>query len=438
MIWLLRLIQRNKMEAELEKELRFHIDQRTAELIERGAAPDSARRQALIEFGSAEAAKEECRDARCTRCVEDFFRDLRYAFRTLRQKPGCAAVALITLTLGIGTTSLMFTVVNGVLLKPLPYAEPNRLLNLQERTDKATQYGNLWAFAYPNYLDLKQESRTLDFIAITFNGGTVSYSGQSEYGDGFEISDDALSILGVNVIRGRAFTAADNHIGAAPVAIISYGLWQRFFSGQNSAIGQQITFDGKPYQVIGIAPAGFHLEGNTGLLGGDPDILLPIGQDTAPFFQRRDRHGVQVWTHVRPGVTLAQVRAEIDAIGRQLSQQYPASNQGRTFVADPLQPNVDGVRSTLWLLLGAVSLILLIACVNIASLLLARAVSRDRELAIRVALGAGRSQVVRQCLTESAVLAFGGAMLGVAVALLGLRPFLAVWPGGLPHADRVQ
>jgi predicted permease len=426
------------VEQQLDKELRFHIEQRTADLVESGVAPDSARRQALVEFGGTEAAKEECREARGTRWLEDFVRDIQYALRTLRQKPGFATVALITLGLGVGATTLMFTVVNGVLLKPLPYAEPDRLLQLQEKTEKATQYGNLWAFANPNFLDLKRDSHTLDVMAITYSGGTASYGNQSEYVDGNEISVDALSILGVKVIRGRDFNANDDHIGAAPVAIISYDLWKRFFSGDDSVLGKQISLDGKAYVIVGVTPAGLHFEGNNGLLGGDPDVLVPLGQDNAAFLQRRDRHGVQVWAHMRPGVTLAQARAELDAIGHRLAQQYPASNEGRTFVADPLLPDVGGVRSTLWLLLGAVTLVLLIACVNVASLLLARAVSRDRELAIRVALGAGRGRVVRQCLTESAVLAIGGGLLGVAVAVFGLRPFLAVWPGGIPRVDEIH
>lgn len=438
MNWLQRLVRHDEMERQLDKELRFHIDQRTAELIERGTLPEAARRQALIEFGGVEAAKEKCRDARGTGWLEDFLHDLRYALRSMRKKPGFAAVALITLALGTGATTLMFSLVNGVLLKPLPYAEPNRLVQVQEKTEKATQYGNLWAFTNPNYLDLKRESRTLDLVALTFDGGTVSAAGQSEYVDGYEISYDALSILGVSPIRGRSFSPDDDHVGAAPVAVISYALWQRLFSGAENIIGQQITFDGKGYSVIGVAPAGFHFEGNSGLLGIGPDILLPLGQDANPVMQRRDRHMLQVWAHMRPGVRLSQARAELDAIGHRLAQEYPASNEGRSFIADPLQPNVDDVRSTLWLLLGAVALVLLIACVNVASLLLARAVSRDRELAIRVALGAGRGRVVRQCLTESSVLAVGGGLLGIAIAVFGLRPFLALWPGGLPRVDQVQ
>ena len=438
MNWFQRLTQRGKMERQLDKELRFHIDQRTAELIEQGASADTARRKALIEFGGTEAAKEECHDARGTRWLEDFLRDIRYALRTFRQKPGFAAVALITLALGAGATTLMFSLVNGVLLKPLPYAEPHRLLLLQEKTDRATQRGNLWAFAEPNYLDLKSQSHTLDLIANAFNGGTISTAHQSEYVDGREISHDTFSTLGQHVVRGRSFTADDDHVGAAPVAIISYSLWQRFFSSADSVIGQQITFDAKPYVIVGVAPPGLHFEGEGGLLGTGPDIFIPLGQDNSPVFQRRDRHPLSVWGHLRPGVTLAQARAELDAIGHRLAQQYPQSNEGRTFVADPLQPDVDSVSSTLWLLLGAVGLVLLIACVNVASLLLARAVSRDRELAVRAALGARRSRIVRQCLTESAVLAFGGAVLGIAMAMAGLRPFLAVWPGGLPRIDEIQ
>ncbi|HZU23523.1 MAG TPA: ABC transporter permease, partial [Terriglobales bacterium] len=436
--WLGRLLRRNALEQQLDKELRFHLDERIAELTERGASPDAARRQAAIELGGRESVKEECRDARGTRWLEDFFRDVRYALRSYRHQPGFAAVVLITLALGTGATTVMFTVVNGVLLKPLPYAEPGRLLRVQERTDKATQYGNLWAVTNPNYRDLKRDVRTLDLLAIRFNGGTVTYGSESEYVDGYEISSDALAILGRNVIRGRAFAAEDDHPGAAPVAVISYSLWQRMFSASEAALGRQITFGGKAYTVIGVAPPGLQFEGQSGLLGNGADVLLCLGQDDSPAMQSRGRHMLEVWAHLRPGVTLATARAELDAIGHRLAQQYPETNRGRTFVAAPLQPDVAGVRSTLWLLLGAVALVLLIACVNVASLLLARAVSRDRELAVRVALGARRARVIRQCLTESSLLALGGGLLGVVIALAGLKPFLALWPGGLPRMTEIN
>ncbi len=433
MTWWQRLWRRTQLEDQLEKELRFHLDQHTADLIAGGLHPAEARRQARLALGGPEQVSEGCRDARGTRWLEDLWQDLRYALRTLRQKPGFAAVALCTLALGSGATTVMFTLVDGVLLKPLPYRAPDRLVALQEQTEQATRWGNLWAFAYPNFLDCRRESRSLALAAWRYGGGTVTSPGDAEYVDGRQISSGLLSLLGVTPSTGRAFLPEEDRPGAAPAVIISHGLWQRRYGASPSAIGAPLVFDGNSYTVVGIMPAGFRL------LSDEPDILTPLGQSTDPRMQNREMHpGIQVVARLEAGATLAQARAELALIGRHLAAQYPKSNAGRGFLAEPLRPQVGDVRSTLWLLLGAVSLVLLIACVNIASLLLARAVSRERELAMRVALGAGRGRVARQCLAESAVLALAGGMLGVLIAAIGLRPFVFFWPGSLPRAEEVQ
>ncbi len=432
MTWWQRLWRRNQMEAQLDKELRFHIDQHAHDLMARGVDPGEARRQARLELGGPEQVKESCRDARGTRWLEDLWQDFRYALRTLRQKPGFAAVALLTLALGSGATTVMFTVIHGVLLKPLPYADPDRLVVLQEKTNWSTQWGDVWAFTYPNYLDCVKESRSLTLAAWRWGGGTVSKPGEPENVEGREISSDLFTALGVPLVRGRAFLPEEDRPGAAPVIIISYGLWQRRFAGNPGAIETQMVLDGKSYTIVGITPAGFRLNDQ------ELDVFTPLGQDTAPYMQARDGHGLMVWARLRPGATLAAARTELDVVGRRLAEQYPKTNRGRTFVVDPLGPDVGDVRSTLWLLLGAVSLVLLIACVNVASLLLARAVSRERELAMRVALGAARSRLVRQCLTESAVLGLAGGALGMLLAAIGVRPFVALWPGSLPRAEEVQ
>jgi predicted permease len=432
MTWWQRLWSRNKLEEQLDKELRFHLDQQTADLIARGYDPDEARRQARLALGGPEQVKENCRDARGTRWLEDLWQDFRYALRNLRQRPGFAAVALLTLALGIGATTVMFTVVNGVLLKPFAYHDPSRLVRLQEQTDWSTQWGNLWTFTYPNYLDCKRESRSLDMAAWSIKRGTVSAPGPAEYVDGLEMSSELFSVLGVNVGLGRMFLPEEDRPGAAPVAIISHGLWQRRFGGSAAAVGSQLVFDGKPYTVVGITAAGFRLEDDE--LG----VFTPVGQNTSPGLQDRQAHGFGVWARLRPGATLVQAQTDLAVVGRRLAAQYPKSNKGRTFVAEPLRPDVGDVRSTLWLLLSAVSLVLLIACVNVASLLLARAVSRQRELAMRAALGAGWGRLVRQCLTESAVLGLSGGLLGVLLAVFGIRPFVTFWPGSLPRAEEVQ
>jgi predicted permease len=431
MTWLNRLLRRKQMEEQLEKELRFHLEQHAADLIARGHDPAEARRQARLALGGPEQVREECRDARGTRWLEDLWQDLRYALRTLRQKPGFAAVALATLALGIGATTVMFTVINGVVLKPLPYREPDRLVNLQEKTEFSTQWGNLWAFTYPNFIDCKSGSRSLDLGAWRYGGGTVSGSGNAEYVDGREVSADLFPLLGVTPIQGRAFRSEEDRLGATPVAIISQGLWHRLFGGNAAAIGMPLVFEGKSYTIVGVIPAGFRL-------GDEVDVFTLLGQDASPRMQNREAHGVQVWARLRPGATLARAQAELTLVARHLAEQYPKSNKGRTFIAEPLRPDVGDVRSTLWLLLGAVSLVLLIACVNVGSLLLARAVSRERELAMHVALGAGRGRLVRQCLTESAVLGLSGGVLGILLAAAGIRPFLTYWPGSLPRVEEVH
>jgi predicted permease len=267
--------------------------------------------------------------------------------------------------------------------------------------------------------------------AWTYGGGTVSRPGEAEYVEGRQISSELFSVFGVNLAEGRAFLPEEDRRGAAPVVIISYGLWQRRYGGR-TAIGLPLVLDGKSYTVVGIAPAVFQLD-------GDADVFTPLGQNTEPRMQNREANFLHVVGRVRNGMTLSQAQTELAIISQRLAEQYPQANAGRSFHAQSLhQELVGNVRSTLWLLLGAVSLVLLIACVNVASLLLARAVSRERELTMRMALGAGRSRLVRQCLTESAVLGLLGGALGVLLAAIGIRPFVVFWPGSLPRADEVR
>lgn len=428
-----RFLQRRKEDAELARELESHIAHQVDENISAGMSDDEARRQAHLKLGSPRRVREDLWQSNTVRLLDNLFQDLRYAFRTLRRMPGFAVVALLTLALGSGATTVMFTVINGVLLKPLPYAGPDKLVTLQEKTEKATQFGNLWSFSYPNFIDCKNVVHSLAMAAWRYSGGTVTAGGDSEYVDGFQVSSELFPVLGVNVSQGRAFLAEEDRLGATPVVIISYGLWQRRFGGRTAAIGMPLVFDEKTYTVIGVTPPGFRLNGDEG------DVFTLVGQDASPVMQNRERHpGISAVARLQPGATLAQAQSELALTGLHLAAEYPKSNTGRTFIAERLRPDVGDVSSTLWLLFGAVSLVLLIACANVANLLLARAVSRDREFAMRVALGASRGRVVRQCLTESAVLGLAGGMLGVSLAAIGIRPFVTFWPGSLPRAEEVH
>jgi putative ABC transport system permease protein len=430
--WWHRLLRRNQMEEQLDKELRFHLDQHAADLVTRGCAPDEARRLARLALGGAEQVKEKCRDARGTRWLEDLFQDLRYAIRTLRQKPGFTLVALLTLALGIGTTTVMFTIVDGVLLRPLPYSNPQQLVELWEKTTWSTQFGNLWSLTYPNYLDCSRQVHSLEMAAFHGGGGIVSAPGPAQYVHTMEISSELFKVLGVEMAQGRAFSPDEDRPGGTPVSIISYRFWQSRFGGNPAAVGMTLVYNGQHTSIVGITPPEFRLDGL------ENDLFTPIGQDTSPLQLNREAHGTAAWARLRPGATLAQANSELAVVGHQLEAKYPKANHGRTFFAEPLRPDVTSVRSTLWLLLGAVSLVLLIACANVASLLLARSVSRQRELAMRAALGASQWRLVRQSLTESVVLGLCGGSLGILLAVLGVPLFTALWPGSLPRAEQIQ
>jgi predicted permease len=430
MSWWHRLRHGAELEQQLDRELRFHVEQHASDLMARGVTPGEARRQARLAMGGPEQVKEGCRDARGTRWVEELRQDTRYALRMLRQRPGFSAVALCTLALGIGAATVMFSVIDGVLLKPLPYPQPERLLLLQEKTNWATHWGNLWSFTYPNFTDCRDGVQSLDMAAWRFGGGTVSKPGEAENVEGREITANLFQVLGVPMYRGRAFTAEEDRPGGTPVAIISYGMAQRRFAG-GEAVGSPLVLNGTAYTVVGVTPPGFRL------MTSAFDVFTPLGQDTARYMKNREAHGLHALARLRGSATAARAGAELALAGRHLEAQYPKENRGRTFLASPLKPPVEDVKNTLWLLLGAVGLVLLIGCVNIAGLLTARAVSRERELAMRVALGAGRGRLIRQCLTESAVLGLSGGALGIALAAAGLRPFVALWPGSLPRAEEV-
>jgi predicted permease len=428
MNWWARAWRGKTLEEQLDRELRFHLDQHTADLIARGVPSGEAHRQAQLALGLRERVKEQCRDARGTRWLDDLLRDVRHAFRMFRRLPGFAAIAVFVLALGIGATTVMFTVVNSVLLRPLAYPEPERLVTLLGSTSAT---GELWGTSYPDFVDIERQSRSLTMAAWRYAGGTITAPGDPEYVDGRQISADLFTVLGLQLVQGRAFNRDDDRLGAAPVAIISHGLWQRRFGGA-SVTGQRLVYDGTSYTVVGVAPPDFGLD-------GDVEVMTPLGQSAEPRMRNRSARFLRVTARLAPGVAVGAAQGELALIANRLAERFPASNAARGLVARPLQREIVGdIGSTLWLLLAAVSLVLLIACVNVASLMLARAISRERELATRVALGASRVRVVRQCLTESAVLGLAGGVLGILLAIASVQPFVAFWPRALPRAGEIH
>jgi predicted permease len=365
--------------------------------------------------------------------LDDLWNDLRYTAKTFQKNVGFSAVAILMLALGIGGATVMFTILNGVLFKPLPYPEPDRLVTLQEKTEVATSFGNLWAFAYLNFLDLQRETKLLDAAAWRFGGGTMSGPGAADYVTSLEVSSRFFGVLGISPAVGRAFSPEEDAAGGTPVAIISDSLWRRRFGGETDATGKTLVFNAQTYTVAGVLPAGFRIEDT------DVDLYTLLGQSPQPALQNRQAHpGIRVWARMRPDASFESVQAEIARVAQQLERQYPDSNEGRTFIAEPLRPRTGNAGATIWLLFGAVALVLLIACANVASLLIARSVYRAQEMAVRMSLGASGGRLARQALAESAVLGLTGGALGVGFALAGLAPFIQYWPGSLPRAQEIQ
>ena len=364
------------------------------------------------------------------RLEDEMFQDLRYGVRMLLKNPGFTAVIVLTLALGIGANAALFSVVNGVLLNPLPFPQPDQLITLhQSKPNFATG-----AIPYPNFRDWQKENQTFSMMAISRG---VSFSmfgaGEAEQVDGRRVSADFFSVYGVKPALGRTFAPGEDEPGVGPVVVISADLWQRKFNAAADVLGKSLTLDDKGYSIIGVLPPSFTLYRGT-------DVYVPIGQWNNPALKNRSAalnlHGIG---RLKPGVTLAQAQADMDGVMRRLAELYPNNNRGNGAALIPLKERTIGdVGRTLWMLFGAVGFVLLIACVNVSNLLLARSTGRTREFAIRAALGAGQWRLLRQLLTESTLLALLGGGLGLLAASWGTRAALSVLPTALPRAAEVR
>jgi predicted permease len=361
--------------------------------------------------------------------MASFWQDVRYGLRALSKNPGFAAIAILTLALGIGANTALFSVVNGVLLNPLPFPNADQLLAVYSRTPAIGES----SVSYLNFLDWQRDNHSFsDLNAFRSDDFNLTGAGEPERLHGHMISADFFSTLGVKPILGRTFRPEEDQAGAGPVVVIGDGLWKRKFGSSPDVVGKSITLNGKAYAIVGVAVGRLPVFSPT-------DVYVPIGQWTDPTFRdRRISMGMNSIGRLKPGVTIEQARADMDRIAQNLAVAYPDADKGAGIALVPLKTDVVGdVRGILFVLLGAVSFVLLIACANVANLLLARSTGRVREFAIRAALGASPARVIRQLLTESVMLGIAGGGIGLVVAKWGTRAILAALPETLPRAEEI-
>jgi putative ABC transport system permease protein len=423
LLFRVRSLSRPKaVELELDDELRFHFEKLRDKHVRAGLPPDEALRRARMEFGGLDQVKEECREARGVHFFESLLQDVRYSLRTLRKAPGFTCVALLTLALGIGANTAIFSIVDGVLLRGLPYANPERLVALNETTPKV---GTV-SVSYLDFVDWHEQNHSFSEMAavcgVEFNLAGID---QPENVSGEAVSPNFLSMLGVHPFLGRDFDPSEGKLGAAPVVLLSYQLWQSHFGGEAGAIGRSVILDGRGFTVIGVLPPNFRSMDKA-------DVVEPIGVWLAGkgnAYERGDRGDMVVVGRLAPGITLAQAGTEMRGIAARLAQAYPGSNDQFGVELKPIREVFAGdLRPTLLILFGAVMFVLLIACANVANLFLMRGAGRTKEIALRVALGAGRGRIIRQMLAESFVLAILGGIAGVALAALGVRGISRLLP----------
>ena len=437
MRWLTRLFRKGKLDAQLDSELRFHVEQQIADNIAAGMPPAEARRRALAQFGGLEYIKEETRDARGTHFIDTLLQDIRFAFRMLRKSPGFTAVAVLTLALGIGANSTIFSWIDATLLNPIP------------GVSHANEYVQVGGVSYPDYVDLRNRNQSFSaLVATDLFPMDLGGNGKPEHVWGVFSTVNYFDGLGVRPILGRGFLPTEGEKpDGAPVVVLSYHLWQTRFGGNRSVIGRVIPLNRYPYTVIGVAPPDF-VGTQAGLRA---DLWVPASMvqqlHQVNLLPARDSTWLLAFGRLKPGVTREQAQAEMNGLMQQLVRQYPDAHQGDNSITlyplwrAPFGVN-DYIHSILLLLLVVSGVVLLLACANVANLLLVRSVGRRREMAIRLSIGASRRRLIRQLLVESLILAFCGgcvAMLFTFWAAGTLGDFVPA--SGLPilinaHADR--
>jgi putative ABC transport system permease protein len=423
------LFRRNERDAEFSSEIEGHLQLHIEDNLRSGMTAEEARRNALVKLGGVEQTKEIVRERRGLPMLETLLQDLRFGARTLSKNPGFTFVAVLTLALGIGAATAIFSVVYGVLLRPLPYADSNRIMAVFEVNSSGT-----WSrLADPNFDDFRDQNRSFQAIAkYADNTASVSGSSQPTRTTVASVSPDFLKVFGVQPVLGRDFSVTDAKKGAAPVVLASYGYWKQYLGSSPDLAQSYLKIDGAAFSVIGVLPPGFQFP---------PDVSLWLPADLEGENPSRTSHNYRAVGRLRDGVTLEQANQDISAIARRIHDT--SSEQGEYLLKDgivvPLQDSITGkARPALLVLLGAVGFLLLVACANVANLLLAQASVRDRELAIRSALGAARGRLIRQFLTEAFLLSLVGGGLGVLGAYLGVAGLVALAPQSLPRLDSIS